>query len=393
MKHEFVVVGAGPSGSAAAASLALRGRDVLLIDRHDFPRDKICGDGIPPGTIELLNELGMAEKIRAAGFYPIHGLRIGSPWGRTWETRFEAKRPGLEFYIAPRKTFDALIYEHALECGVEFLRARVTGAVVDDQSRVTGVRVRGENGDYEISAGAVIAADGATSAMARSLEVDKAPPEQRYVGIRAYADGIDVEPNMVEFYFQKQLLPGYAWVFPLGEGRANVGLIVRADRFKSTSTPLRDRLDEFLAGDALGKRVRDVALEGVATWQLPIAIMPWRRRWYDGALLAGDAGGFVDPLTGEGIHFAVSSGMVAADVAHEAIGSERGRQDAGAVFATYDDRCQRSFGALVERSYRSHRWIDRAPVVLESLFVLANAAPGLTRRWINRVSTDFVVHE
>jgi geranylgeranyl reductase family protein len=389
MTRDVVIVGAGPAGAAAAASLVRRGRGVLLLDRHAFPRDKVCGDGIPPGTIELLGRIGVAEKIRAAGFCAVHRIRIGSPSGRTWETGFRAKRPGLEFYVAPRLRFDALLHEHAVECGAEFLRATATGPVFGENGCVTGVRVRDDSGEHEIRARAVIAADGATSAIARALSERKAPPHHRCVAIRAYADGFDVEPDTVEFYFDRRFVPGYAWVFPVAARCANVGVIMRADRFKVGEASLRELLDEFLAAPRMRGRSRAAALRDEATWQLPLAVDPWRARSFPGALLAGDAGGFVDPLTGEGIHFAVASGMIAADVVHEAlVEGNRGLE----ILSTYDQRCRRAFGPLIQRSYRCHRWIARAPGILEPLFVAANAVGGLTRSWLNRVSTDFVLH-
>lgn len=390
MEREVVIVGAGPAGSAAAASLARRGRDVLLLDRDDFPRDKVCGDGIPPGTVELLGRIGLADKIRAAGFYAVNRIRIGSPSGRTWETGFRAKRPGLEFYIAPRLRFDSLVHQHARECGAEFLRATAVGAVVDEDGRVAGVRVRDAGGEREVGARIVVAADGATSVIARSLGGKKAPPQHRCVAIRAYAEGMDVDPGTVEFYFERRLVPGYAWVFPLDEARANVGVIMRVDRFQRSGASLRRMLDEFLAAAWMRARASAVTLTATATWQLPLAVEPLASRVRAGALLAGDAGEFVDPLTGEGIHFAVASGMIAADVAHEALADPARSRD---ILATYDERCRQSLGRLIRRSYRWHRWIARWPGTLEPLFVAANSARGLTRVWLNHVSTDFVLHD
>lgn len=378
MQREFIVVGAGPAGASAAATLARRGRDVLLVDRSDFPRDKVCGDGIPPGTVALLDGLGMGERVRSAGFHPIHAIRLGSPRGRTWETRFQARRPGLEFYVAPRVRFDALIFDHARACGAEFQRAAVAG-VLRDNERVAGVRLRDDGGEHDVTAGMVIAADGATSVVAREVGADKPPREHRFVAIRAYADGVDVDPDRVEFYFDRRFVPGYGWVFPLGASRANVGVIMRADRYRDCGATLRALLDEFLEMPVLGGRFTAASVTDVASWQLPIAVTPWRRRAFPGALLAGDAGGFIDPLTGEGIHFAVASGIIAGEVAAE------GSND-------YDRRCRGAMGALVERSYRIHRWVAGAPRWLEFLFAAGNAGPGLVRRVLNRISEDFITH-
>jgi len=380
MKRDVVIVGAGPAGAVAAASLARRGRDVLLLDRSDFPRDKVCGDGIPPGTIEQLAEIGLAEKIRGAGFHTVDRIRIGSPAGRVWESGFQPRRPGLEFYVASRSRFDALLFDHAVDCGAEFLRTGVTG-LVRESGRVTGVTTTAGPVDARFTIGA----DGATSVVARELGVLPRPRRHRDVAIRGYVDGMETAPHTVEFYFLDRFLPGYGWVFPLGDGRANVGVIVGVERLKESGVSLRDLLVEFMQMDAVRDRAAGARLEGVGSWQLPLDAPPWPDRAFDGALLAGDAGGFIDPLTGEGIHTAVRTGAIAADVIDSAL-----REDTASL-SSYDERCRRELGALARRSHRCQRWIALAPVALESLFVIANAAPGLVRAWLNRVSTDFVV--
>lgn len=386
--YDAVVVGAGPAGSVAAACLARRGHEVLLVDRCDFPRDKACGDGVPPGTIELLNALGMDEEIRAADFYPIHGIRLGSPSGRTWETRFDPKRPGAQFYIAPRVRFDALVRDHAVSCGAEFVRAAVTGLVFDG-ARAVGVRIKQDRDEREIGARVVVGADGATSAVARALGVGKPSPRDRAVAIRAYASGIDVLPNTVEFYFYRRFVPGYAWVFPMGEGRANVGVIARADRFRRDGASLRELLGAFLDMPAVRQRAAGATIGDEASWQLPFNVGPASQRAFDGALLVGDAGGFVDSLTGEGIHNAVLSATIAAGVVCEALA--RGDTTRAALCA-YDERWREVIEPGLRRARRCHRWIAAVPPVLETLFVLANAGRPAVRSWLNRMSNDFVIH-
>jgi geranylgeranyl reductase family protein len=388
VKYDVVIVGAGPAGSASAAALAQRGYDVALVDRQDFPRDKTCGDGIPPGSIELLNALGMREKILAADFYPVTSIRLGSPWGRTWETTFAPRRPGMEFVIAPRVKLDALIQQHAIECGASFIRGDVR-SLIKDGTRARGVVAQTADGDCEIEARLVIGADGATSVVARELGRERSSAGHRGIAIRAYVEGIHTLPHKVEFYFYRHYLPGYGWIFPLGEGRANIGVIARADRFKKRGRSLKDLLDDFMHQPALAGRLdADVQVSDAASWQLPYASTRIAPCAFDGALLVGDAGRFVDALTGEGIHNALISAAVATDVADAALK----RDDVSApALAPYQQLCQRRLGPLVSRAYGIQKWADRFPVGLEAMFIGARMVNRPLNIWLNHVSTDFVI--
>ncbi|HXV13255.1 MAG TPA: NAD(P)/FAD-dependent oxidoreductase [Candidatus Krumholzibacteria bacterium] len=389
--RDVIVVGAGPAGSTAASVLARRGRDVLLVDRAEFPRDKVCGDGIPPGTVGILNELGMAESLRAAGFQPIDSLRLVSARGRDWRLRFRPRHPGADFFIAPRLRFDDLLRSHAVANGASFQTAHVRAPLVES-GRVVGVRAESEGVERELRARIVIGADGATSAIARSLVPDKPPEAHRAVAIRAYLDDFDALPRTVEFHFGARFAPGYAWVFPLGERRANVGVIVRTDRFKRRGLTIESLLREFIEGTELRARgARFDSLREVATWQLSLAAPDRVPRAFDGALLAGDAARLVDALTGEGIHNAVVSGKLAGEAADRALAS--GHASRAALSADYEARLEAELGRLVRRSYRYQKYITAYPPVLEAMFVLAGAFRVRVIRWLDRVSTDFRVAE
>lgn len=386
---EIIVVGAGPGGSTAAAALARRGRDVLLLDRAVFPRDKTCGDGVPPGTVRILNELGAGEALRAASFQTIDGIRIVSARGREWSTRFRSRIDNAAFYIAPRSRFDDLVRRHAVACGARFLRANVLGPWIDG-GRVVGVHAQVDGVERIIGARVVVGADGATSAVARGLVRGKSPAVDRGVAIRAYMDGIQTIPETVEFHFSAPYAPGYAWVFPLGPETANVGVIMRADRFKRGGRKLRELLDHFLAQADLRRRVlRRAEVRDIATWQLPYDSPRRSRRAFDGALLVGDAASMVDSLTGEGIHNAVASGAIAAEVADEALAHG---DTSLAALAPYERRCDDVLGPLFRRSRIAQRYVAAFPPVLEALFVLVGMSPERVNRWINRRSSDFVVH-
>jgi geranylgeranyl reductase family protein len=385
---DAIVVGAGPAGSSAAAALARLGRDVLLLDRAEFPRDKPCGDGVPPGTVAILNRLGMAEALDAAGFHSVQRIRLVSARGREWSARFDSRLDGAAFYIAPRLRLDDLIRRHAVRCGATFRRALVHAPVMD-RGRVVGVRAQLEGREQEIAARVVIGADGATSGIARALAPGKVPESHRGVAIRAYVDGIETLPDTVEFHFYPPYAPGYGWVFPLGRESANVGVIVRTDRFKRRALPLPSLLDDLLARADLRRRLRGGwRLRDAATWQLPYATRRTSARAFDGAVLVGDAGRLVDSLTGEGIHNAVASGVAAAEATHEALARD---DTSAAALEAYARRCDRDLGALARRSYAIQKYVTAFPPVLEALFALAGAGPARVSGWVNRRSTDFVL--
>jgi geranylgeranyl reductase family protein len=386
---DVIVVGAGPAGAATACGLAREGLDVILMDRSSFPRDKTCGDGVPPGSIEILNSLGMGDKIRSAGFNTVRAIRLGSPSGRTWDASFRPKREGTQFYIAPRFQLDAIIQGHAVQSGARFVRCNVKGPVLSD-GRVTGVRAVSEDGETVHSARVVVGADGATSSIARALRTSpKLPDDRRCVAVRAYVDGIETDPGRVEFYFYRRFRPGYGWVFPLGQDRANVGVVMRVDRYREAGASLERLLGEFMETPAMAGRLRPGGrLRDVASWQLPNAAPAPMRNAFAGAVLVGDAAALVDPLTGEGIHNALVSAQLAADTIGEAL---RSGDTSKAGLSSYDRRCQEVLGPLVARSDRVHQWVDRVPRWIDLLFFVAGSVPRWTQSYLNRMSKDFIV--
>ena len=388
MTADVIVVGAGPAGSTAAASLARRGRDVLLLDAATFPRDKPCGDGIPPGTVGILNDLGCGESLRAARFAPVRAIRLVSARGRDFQLAFSPKRDDAEFLIAPRMQFDNLLRRHAIESGARFEQARVRAPILEG-NRVAGVVAKTDQGERELRAKIVIGADGATSVLARSFARRKPPETERGVAIRAYLDGIATLSSTVEFHFSGPLAPGYGWIFPLGERRANVGVIMRTDRFKRRRASLETLLQQFLDSPDVRVRIAPGAVPSdIATWQLPYATPDSARRACDGAMLVGDAGHFVDSVTGEGIHHAVVTAAIAAEVADEAIASPTRALE---ILRTFDDRCDQAVGGLIRRSYRAQKYVVAHPVLLESLFIAARSGRGRVISWLNAISSDFLI--
>ncbi len=374
MEREVIIVGAGPSGSTAAMALRQLGHDVLLLDRQSFPRDKVCGDGIPCGVFEILYDYGMREKVEKAGLYPVTRVRIVSPRNHAFDgPLIPGARHGAVARVATREEFDALVREHAVDMGAEFCRAKVEEPIVED-GQVKGVRARLNGKVEDIRAHIVIAADGVTSAVGRALEKESLADRHRAVALRAYVEGIDVLPHEVEFHLYQDILPGYGWIFPLGENRANVGLGMRLDIFRRRKENLKAMLQAFLELPFIKERLHDdYRVSGIATWQLNFGSQKNLQRAFDGAMLVGDAGHFINPLTGGGIHNGMISAQLAADVAHKALTKgDYSRQ----VLQEYDRACREELWSGLSRSYLIQRWLLRLPVLVDVLIRRANADGG-----------------
>lgn len=370
MKYDVVVSGAGPGGSIAATALAQHGYRVLLLDRHTFPRDKVCGDAVPAGAIGIMVRLGMREKVETAvqrgELYPLTQMRLVSPKGHKLIAQFHRGELGTDSYVAPRLYFDAIIQQHAVESGVEFRQAQVAGPVVED-GRVVGVRAQANGTAETIRARAVIGADGVTSRIARQLrpEAEQHVDRHRAVALRAYIENIDEFPQEVEFYLYKKILPGYAWVFPTGKHRANIGLGMRLDHFRKHQSNLKQMLQEFLDMPAIKQRLKPGwRLHDVATWQLNFGSQKRMQHAFDGALLVGDAAGFINPLTGGGIHNSMISGELAARTIHEAL--QRGDTSRSAL-QVYESRCHEAMWDSMKRSYLIQMTLLRFPILVDVL--------------------------
>ncbi|MGL5817833.1 MAG: NAD(P)/FAD-dependent oxidoreductase [Phycicoccus sp.] len=341
---DVVVVGAGPAGSAAAlgalaADPTLR---VLVLDRADFPRDKCCGDGIAPHVVDVLRSVGAGSV--TAGWQPLRRLEIA----RGDLTAGAAMaRPA---WVIPRRVFDARLVERATAAGAVLRRHRVS------TMRHGGARVRL---DGSIAARVVIGADGAHSAVRRSLgELDgiRLGDGARAIALRGYAPTPPGRRGRQVIRFGDRRQPAYAWAFDRGDGLSNVGYGEAVDRADG-ATPLTkavmlDQLDRLLPGaGALGTE-----------WSghhLPLS--GWRCQMPDGpTLLVGDAAGLVNPLTGEGIYYAVATGVLAGRAAARALAggapAEAGRLHRATVRSLLGRHLHHTW--LVSRLARRPRVLD-----------------------------------
>ncbi|UCC52217.1 MAG: NAD(P)/FAD-dependent oxidoreductase [Anaerolineaceae bacterium] len=387
-ERDVIIVGAGPAGATTATILAQHGHDVLMLDRFDFPRDKACGDAIPAGAIELMARLGMAEKVNQAvqrgEFYPLDSIRIYSPKGNLLQARLKEGAEGGRSYVAPRVYFDAVIQKQAEESGAEFKRALVKEPWIED-GRVVGVQAQ-FNGDVKkIRSKIVVGADGVTSAITRTLRPKEMQhvDSHRAVALRAYIHDIEEYPHEVEFYLYDEILPGYAWVFPAGKNLANIGLGMRLDVFRKENYNLKQMLQKFLELPTIKKRIlRGGEIENIRTWQLNFGSQKQLQHTYDGALLVGDAAGFINPLTGGGIHNAMISAQMAGKTIDDAL--QKGDTSRESI-KIYEKRIHQAMWKNMRRSYFIQRWVLRFPSIADIFFSYAAEDGILAKTFLEKL--------
>ena len=304
---EVLIAGAGPAGTAAAIVLARRGMRVLLVDRATFPRDKLCGDTVNPGAMVLLGRLGLAGPVAGSGL-PLDGVRVTSPRGVEVRGQYPVTAAGRAIR---RRDLDALLVAAADAAGAHVeTGVRVVGPLLDTSGAspvVRGALLERAGRRLRVPAAMVVAADGRRSALAGALGLTVAPARPRRWAVGGYFSNVEGLGREGEMHVRAS---HYVGIAPLPGGLANVCLVT-GDR-RGLAAP-GARLREALAVDPLlAGRFTHARLEGAATSLGPLAVES-RAAGVTGLLLAGDAAGFLDPMTGDGVRLAVHGGLLAAE--------------------------------------------------------------------------------
>jgi geranylgeranyl reductase family protein len=326
---DVIVVGAGPGGSSAAYHLARAGLDVLLLEKSTFPREKVCGDGLTPRAVKQLVGMGIALE-PAGGWFPNKGIRIIGGG-----VRIELDWPELSSYpgfglVRTRRGFDEIVARAAQGAGARLAEGvTVTGPALDEETgRITGVIVRdtgdgAAGGERAYRARLVVAADGNSSRLSLAMGLRKRDDRPLGVAIRTYYTSPRHDDDYLETWLELRdgsaLLPGYGWIFGVGDGTSNVGLGLLNTSASFAHTDYRAMLRSWLATMpaewGFTEETRIAPVRGAA---LPMGFnrTPHYTR---GLLLVGDAGGMVNPFNGEGISTAMESGEIAAQVIVQAL--------------------------------------------------------------------------
>lgn len=362
-RHDVVIVGAGPGGAMAANEAASLGLSTLLLDKSDFPRDKACGDGMPGSVGRLIRSMSVEFDERLVRPHVIDGVSIQGPSGIV---RDHVSDTGSAAFTSRRIDFDYFLFKCALSQGAKFEKAKVTQLRRDDQGRVSGVL--DSSGTY-YPAGVVIAADGATSTLARGLFGKRALPYERAIAARAYAD-LKIElPPVIYLKYLPDLVPGYAWLFPMSDQQANIGIgVFDRKAYKQLGVGIRKLVERFVR-DYEHVFPMEVNYDTFQTWQIPCWTPSWPwdargRRIIDGVCLVGDAGGNVDFLTGGGIKYAMQTGILAARRAQKLLRDGCVQQEADAWFwKAYKQEVRRD----LQITYAAQEIIGKHPWVMNTM--------------------------
>ncbi len=325
---DVIVVGAGPAGSTAAYYLASAGLDVLVCEKSAFPRDKVCGDGFTPRAVRELTAIGLPMRPED-GWIRNKGLRVHGG-GHTIHLPWPQTETFPDYGVSrTRHAFDHELAQHAVRAGARILeQTPVTGPLTDERTgRVIGVRVKGADGaEVTYRAPVVLAADGVSSRFALQLGLEKDQGKPMGVAVRTYFRTPRHDDDWMESHLElwdgppgrSALLPGYGWIFGLGDGTANVGLGSVSSTAAATKIDYRDLLRRWVAHlPEEWEFTEENQVGPVRSAALPMAFNR-KPLYHRGVLLVGDAGGMVNPFNGEGIAYAMQAARKAAEVVVQA---------------------------------------------------------------------------
>jgi geranylgeranyl reductase family protein len=319
--YDVIIVGAGPAGSTAALYAHRLGLNCILLDKAVFPRDKICGDALSGKSVRLMRELNLLEGVEELEGSEINRITFGSPSHSQFDVHLKGNKNNdfiTKGYVVPRKIFDNFLFKKADEL-TETRQGFTVNDIIYENDNISGVKGTNIEGKEEIlNAPIIMGCDGANSIIARKLGLYEMDMENTAVAIRCYYEGVEGLSNQIELHYVSEVKPGYFWLFPAGNGKANIGIGLSKNDAKKEDRTLRQIMDEIVQSDYFRSRFGNARpLEKPVGWNLPLGRIQ-RKNHGNGFMLLGDAAGLVDPFTGEGIGNAMVAAKHAMQVASKA---------------------------------------------------------------------------
>lgn len=310
---DVLIAGGGPAGSALASHLTQKGISVIVIEAQRFPRDKVCGDGVSPIALAELQHIGItgldgfaeANEINKVGLF-IREDKVYIDLEKEDHLPYHAR-------IIPRLQLDNWIHEAALKNGAVYWEdARVTDYFITDNMVVAEVK-RNET-TVRVKAKVIVGADGSNSTIARILNGSKPSDEYQLLGLRAYYENVNGPRDRVDIFFSDENYPGIYWMFPLGQNEANIGLAMVASTLPKKEVHVKKLLtDHIEKNKCIRERIGNGSIKGkIYGWPLNF-FNPANQISSSRLLLVGDAAGLINPLSGDGIQYAVLSARWAAE--------------------------------------------------------------------------------
>lgn len=315
--YDAIIVGAGPAGSSAAIYCNKLGLNTLLLDKSIFPRDKICGDALSGKSVKILEELDLLQDLDKLNGAIVNRIIFGNPNHSECELHLNKslnKRHISHGFVIPRKIFDNYLFKKASD-----VSNVVSGFNVEDliynKSQVVGVKGKSIHGEQKKYFGnIVLGADGPYSIVSRKSGLYNSDMNYTAVGLRCYYENVEDLTDQIELHYVNETIPGYFWIFPAGNKKANIGVGLLKSRAKKKKYNLQQIMKQVINSKNFKHRFKNSnALEKPKGWNLPFGNTK-RGNHGNGFLLLGDAAGLVDPFTGEGIGNAMESGKIAADI-------------------------------------------------------------------------------
>jgi geranylgeranyl reductase family protein len=382
-KFDVIIVGAGPAGTATSISLQTSGLSVALLDKACFPRDKICGDAL---SVDVVNQLKILSPLLSREFETVdkvssYGVRIFSPDGNHIDIPFFYNGQKASGYISQRMNFDHFLVKHLTNVpNVTFVEKCEVFSV---ERKEDFVQLETNMGTF--SADMVVGSDGAHSIIGKKLQNTKIDKNHYSAGLRVYYEGVtSFHPeNFIELHFFRDILPGYLWIFPLPDNRANVGIGMLSSVVSRKRINLREILDKLLSTDErFSNRFQFAkALETVKGFGLPLGSKQ-RQLSGDRFLLTGDAASLIDPFSGEGIANAIRSGRVAAS---HIVKCFQKKDFSGSFNLEYDGEIYRRMRKELQLSRRMQK-LCRYPFLLDFIVRKANHNPHVHQLLIDSLA-------
>ena len=347
---DVIIVGAGPAGTTAALYAHRLGLNCILLDKAVFPRDKICGDALSGKSVRIMRELGILDELNNLDGSEINRITFGSPKNIQFDVNLKGTQNNDQItkgFVIPREIFDNYLFEKA-DAVTETLQGFSVKDLIIENDCVMGIIGKTKNGiEEEIRAPIVMGCDGSNSIVARKLGLYEMEMDHTSVAVRCYYEGVKGLTDQIELHYVKEVNPGYFWLFPAGDGRANIGIGLSKSDMKKENRTLRQIMDEVTQTEYFKERFADAKqLERPVGWNLPLGSIH-RKNHGNGFMLLGDAAGLVDPFTGEGIGNAMVSGQYAMEVAAK---SKLSGDFSEKAFAEYDELLWRDIGKELRTS-------------------------------------------
>ncbi len=361
---DVLVIGAGPSGSSCAYWLAKAGHDVVLLEKKAFPREKTCGDGLTPRSVRQLQDMGLGPELASCHRY--EGLRSHG-FGRSLVMPWPVVKGLPPYgYVVTRKDLDGLVAGNAAKSGASLWEHTEAVEPIMEGPALRGARIaaKGDDGHAgQVTARYVVVADGANSRFGWSLGNQRKREYPQGMALRGYWSSPRHDEPWIDSWLDLKdeagnAMPGYGWIFPLGDGRINVGvgLLSTNNRWKGVNTT--QMLEAFCSYAPASWGIKPETCLGPATGgRLPMGLSVGPRSG-PSHLVVGDAGGSINPFNGEGITYGYETGRMAAEVLHEALTSG----DAG-VLRLYEERLQAEYGLYYRVARAFVRAISRPQVM------------------------------